>query len=61
MQYTPTTPKVLGATAGLGAAAILPATGSSLVNAIALATACALAVWALVFFAMRKKINYRVK
>lgn len=56
MQYTPSpTPQVLGTATGIGAAAVLPSTGSSLVNTLAIATAVALVVWAVLYFAMRKK------
>jgi len=58
MTYTPSaTPQVLGAAAGLGAGSILPVTGSSLINTIALATAAALVVWAMLYFVMRKPVR----
>lgn len=58
MNYTPTSvPQVLGAATGFGAAAILPVTGSSLVNSLAIATAAALVVWAALYFTLRSKTN----
>lgn len=58
MTYTPTaTPAVLSAGAGLGAGALLPATGATQINALAAAAAVALVVWAGYYFAIRKQLS----
>lgn len=56
MTYTPSaTPAVLGAAAGLGAGAVLPATGMN-VNALAVAAVAGLTVWTVFYFVIRKKL-----
>ena len=56
MTYTPSvTPVVLGTAAGLGAGALLPATGANL-NALAVAAVAGLTVWTIFYFVIRKKL-----
>ncbi len=56
MNYTPTPiPQVLGAATGVGAATVLPETGSPLINSLAIAVAVGLVVWAVMYFILRKK------
>ena len=52
MNYKPSVTPVL---AGLGGAAVLPATGANL-NALAVAAVAGLTVWTIFYFVIRKKL-----